>query len=232
MISLEGKVAVVTGAQGGLGTYVTRAFLESGASVAGVSRSIGTNDFTHERFLTVPADLLSAQGARQTLEATLARFGRIDILAHLMGGFVGGTTVAETEEDTFDQMLNLNLRSAFLMARAIVPQMRSQGSGRIIAIGSRAAVESNSRVAAYSASKAALIALMRAIALENKDRGITANVVLPSTIDTAANRKAMPGTDYTKWIQPRQLATLILSLSSDELSQISGAVIPVYGAEL
>jgi NAD(P)-dependent dehydrogenase (short-subunit alcohol dehydrogenase family) len=232
MKSLEGKVALVTGAKGGLGTYVTNAFLESGASVAGVSRSIGDKDFTHERFLPVSADLLSAQGARETVEATLARFGRIDILAHLMGGFAGGSAVAETEEDTFDQMLNLNLRSAFLMTRVVIPQMRSRGSGRIIAIGSRAAVEGNSMIGAYSASKAALIALMRAIALENKDRGITANVILPSTIDTAANRKAMPGADYTKWVPPEQLAALVLSLSSDELSQVSGAVIPVYGREL
>jgi NAD(P)-dependent dehydrogenase (short-subunit alcohol dehydrogenase family) len=118
------------------------------------------------------------------------------------------------------------------MLRAVLPEMRAQGAGRILAIGSRTAVEPQPGVGAYSASKAALVSLVKTVALENKDRGITANVVLPGTMDTPANRAAMPGADFSKWVRPSQIASLLVHLASDQASQISGAVIPVYGREL
>ena len=136
------------------------------------------------------------------------------------------------DESTLEQMLAVNRRSAFVAVRAVLPYMREQGGGRVIAIGSRAAVDGNANAGAYSASKTALIALMRAIAVENKDRGIAANMILPGTMDTPANRAASPSADFTKWVSPVQVARAIVGLASDEHGQVSGAAIPVYGAEL
>jgi NAD(P)-dependent dehydrogenase (short-subunit alcohol dehydrogenase family) len=129
-------------------------------------------------------------------------------------------------------MLEANLRAAFHMFRAVLPQMRKQNHGLILAIGSRTAVDPQPMVGAYSASKAALVSLVRTIALENKDLGISANVILPGTMDTPANRAAMPGADPAKWVQPAQVASLLVHLATDLASQISGAVIPVAGSEL
>ena len=232
MNSLEGKVALITGAKGGLGTYVTNAFLDAGATVAGVSRSIKDTDFPNSGFAAVPAELSSSEAARSVATAVLSRFGRIDILVHVLGGFAGGVSVSDTDDKTFEQMIDLNLRSAFNIVRAVLPQMRDRREGRLIAVGSRAGVESSPGAGAYAASKAALISLMRTVAAENADRCISANVVLPGTMDTPANRAATPGADYTKWVQPAQVANLILDLAGDRLAQVNGAAIPVYGREV
>src|SRR5262249_43449948 len=156
--------------KGGLGTFVTEAFLAAGARVAGVSRSIKQTDFAHPAFTAVAAELSSGDAAAAVAREVTGRLGRIDVLAQVMGGFAGGQSVAETDDATFEKMLDLNYRSAFYIARAVLPQMREQGSGRILAVASRQAVEPAAMVGAYSASKAALVALIRTIALENKDR--------------------------------------------------------------
>jgi NAD(P)-dependent dehydrogenase (short-subunit alcohol dehydrogenase family) len=231
-MALNDKVVLITGASGGLGTFVTNAFLEAGARVAGVSLSIKNSDFPHPSFEAIPAELNSGDAARSVASAVIAKWGRIDALAHLVGGFSGGKTVSDSDDATFEKMLDVNLRAAFYMLRAVLPEMRAQGAGRILAIGSRTAVEPQPGVGAYSASKAALVSLVKTVALENKDRGITANVVLPGTMDTPANRAAMPGADFSKWVRPSQIASLLVHLASDQASQISGAVIPVYGREL
>ncbi len=129
-------------------------------------------------------------------------------------------------------MLDMNFRAAFYTVRAVLPGMRAQGGGRIVAIGSRAAVEPSPALSAYAASKAALVSLIRTVAAENKDAGITANVVLPGTMDTPANRAGMPAADPSKWVQPAHVASLLLYLASDQAAQISGAVIPIYGSDL
>ena len=232
MNGLQGKVVLVTGAKGGLGAFVTNAFLEAGATVAGVSRSIQDSDFGHPRFAAFPAELSSADSARPVVAAVMERFGKLDVLVHTVGGFAGGSTLAETDDATLDQMLDVNLRSMFHMSRAVLPTMREQGAGRIIGIGSRAAVEPSVGTAAYSVSKAALVALVRSIAIENRDRGINANVVLPATLDTPANRKATPDADYTRWVPPAQVARVIVSLASEDYSSVSGAAVPIYGGEL
>jgi NAD(P)-dependent dehydrogenase (short-subunit alcohol dehydrogenase family) len=126
----------------------------------------------------------------------------------------------------------MNLNSAFHMLRAVIPHMRKAGAGRIIAIGSRAAEDPGPTVGAYSASKAALVSLIRTVALENKDASITANVILPGTIDTPANRKAMPSADASTWVQPASIASLILWLAGDAGKDVNGAAIPVYGGGL
>ena len=232
MERLDDKTALITGAKGGLGTHVTQTFLAAGANVVGVSRSIQQTDFPDPRFSAVPGELSSREAAQAIANAVMGRFRRIDILVHLVGGFAGGTPVAETEDATFERMLDLNLRSAFHILRAVIPVMRASGSGRIVAIGSRAAVEPQPLIAAYSASKSALVTLMRSVAMENKDSGITANVILPGTMDTPANRAADPAADVTKWIDPQQVANLAFWLVSDAASQVTGSMIPVYGKEL
>lgn len=141
MAVLDQKVALVTGAKGGLGGFVTEAFLKAGALVSGVSRSIQGSDFSHPGFTAIPAELSSGEAARKVVEAVTARFGKVDILVHLVGGFAGGQPVHETEDSTLDSMFETNLKSAFHITRAVIPYMRNQRDGRILAIGSRAAVE-------------------------------------------------------------------------------------------
>jgi len=230
-MDLQGKVILITGAKGGLGTFVTNSFLEAGARVFGVSRSIADSDFPHPNFLAVAAELSDGERARQVAEEVRNKTGRIDGLVHLVGVFAGGKSVAETDDATLDKMLDLNLRSAFHVIRAVLPIMRTQNSGRIIAIGSKAAVEPAAMAGVYAASKAALVSLIRTVAREYAGQHVSANVVLPGTMDTPANRSAMPHADYAKWVHPDQVAKLLVHLASDEAAQISGAVIPIYGGE-
>ena len=230
-MELQGKVMLITGAKGGLGTFVTNSFLDAGAQVFGVSRSIAASDFPHPNFLAVAAELSDGERARQITEAVVNKAGRIDGLVHLVGAFAGGKSVAETDDATLDKMLDLNLRSAFHVIRAVLPIMREQSSGRIVAIGSKAAVEPAAMAGVYAASKAALVSLIRTVARENVDRNVSANIVLPGTMDTPANRSAEPGVDFSKWVRPCQVAKLLVHLVSDKASQVSGAVIPIYGGE-
>ena len=229
---MSGKTALVTGATGGLGTHVTKALLDADFAVVGLAPKIQQSDFEHPNFTALPASLNSLAAAKKAADTVIARFGKIDILAHLVGGFVGGQTVADTDDATFQRMFDMNLNSAFHMLRAVIPHMRKAGAGRIIAIGSRAAEDPGPGVGAYSASKAALVSLIRTVALENKDAGITANVILPGTIDTPANRKAMPGADTSTWVQPASVASLIVWLAGDAGKDVTGTAIPVYGRGL
>lgn len=229
---MTARTALVTGATGGLGTHVTMALLDAGFAVIGLAPKIQPHDFDHPHFTALPATVNSVTAAKQAVDTILAHFGKIDVLAHLVGGFAGGQPVADTDDATFQRMLDMNLTSAFLMVRAVVPPMRQAGSGRIIAIGSRAAENPGAMVGAYSASKAALVSLMRTVAIENKDLGITANVILPGTMDTPANRKDMPGADTSQWVQPAAVASLIVWLAGDGGKDVTGAAIPVYGRGL
>jgi NAD(P)-dependent dehydrogenase (short-subunit alcohol dehydrogenase family) len=147
-----------------------------------------------------------------------------------VGGLAGGKTIAETDSATFQRLLDLNLNGAFYDLRAVILLMRRAGTGRIVAIGSRAAEDPGP--GAYSASKAALVSLLRTVAAENKELAITANIILPGTMDTPANRQAMPGADTSKWVQPASVASLIVWLANDAGKDVNGAVIPVYGRGL
>ncbi len=231
-MKLQDKIIVITGAKGGLGTFVTNAFLDEGARVVGVSRSIQASDFPNEGFTAMAAEVSNHESARALTEAVLGKFGRIDALVHLVGSFAGGKPIEEVDNSSLDKMMELNFRSAFYVVGSVLPAMRKQGSGRILAIGSRVAVDPQPMVAAYSASKAALVSLIKTAALETRGSGVTANIVLPGTMDTPVNRGAMPGADFSKWVQPEQVADLLVYLASDQASQISGAVIPIYGGEL
>jgi NAD(P)-dependent dehydrogenase (short-subunit alcohol dehydrogenase family) len=227
---LENQIVLITGARGGLGTDITKAFLKAGARVVGSSRKIADSDFADPRFMGIPADLTNADEARKLADAVMERFQKMDALVHVTGGFAGGRPVHETDDAIWDGMMNLNLRAAFYTLRAAIPHMRKEGRGRIVAIGSRAALEPQADVAAYSASKAALVSLVRTVALENRDAGITANAILPGTIDTEANRLSDPGGDHSRWVSPARLADLAVFLASDAAAEITGAAIPVYGA--
>jgi len=229
---MTARTALVTGATGGLGTHVTKALLDTGFTVVGLAPKVHPHDFDHPHFTALPATLDSLTAAKQAVDTILAHFGKIDVLAHLVGGFAGGQTVADTDDATFQRMLDMNLMSAFHVLRAVLPPMRQAGSGRIIAIGSRAAESPGAMVGAYSASKAALVSLIRTVAIENKDVGITANAILPGTMDTPANRKDMPGADTSQWVQPASVASLIVWLAGDGGKDVTGAAIPVYGRGL
>jgi len=225
------RIVLITGAKGGLGTFVTEAFLASGDTVVGTSKSIQASDFSNPRFAAIASDLTDGQSARQLVESVLQRFQRIDALVHVMGGFSGGRPIAETDDATWDRMMSLNVRSAFNIFRAAIPVMRKAGEGRIVAIASRAGVEPAPNIAAYGASKAALVSLVRAAALENKDLGITVNAILPGTMNTDANRKAEPNADVSRWIPPEHVADLVVFLTSDAAAHITGAAVPIYGIE-
>jgi NAD(P)-dependent dehydrogenase (short-subunit alcohol dehydrogenase family) len=229
---MTARTALVTGATGGLGTSVTKTLLDAGFTVVGLAPKVHPHDFDHPHFTAIPATLDSLTAAKQAVDTILAHFGKIDVLAHLVGGFTGGQTIADTDDATFKRMLDMNLMSAFHILRAVLPPMRQAGSGRIIAIGSRAAESPGAMVGAYSASKAALVSLIRTVAIESKDLGITANMILPGTIDTPANRKDMPAADTSQWVQPVSIASLIVWLAGDGGKDVTGAAIPVYGRGL
>ena len=224
---MEKKVVLITGAKGGLGSFVTKAFLAVSATVVGTSRSINQSDFKNDRFNAIPADIIQPAAADDLVRQVIQRFGRIDALVHVMGSFAA-SPIHATDDETWNNMRDLNLTSAFNMFRAVLPHMREAGSGRIVAVSSIAALQPAAGIGPYVTFKVALNALVQTVAIENRDRNITANAVLPGTMDTPANRKAMPDADPKTWINPQDVADLILSLVSDSSEQITGALIPVY----
>jgi NAD(P)-dependent dehydrogenase (short-subunit alcohol dehydrogenase family) len=224
---MSDRVVLITGAKGGLGSLVTQRFLGTGATVVGMARSITQEDWAAANFVALPADLTKSASVNSMIGAIIGRYHRLDALIHVVGGFAGGKTIADTDDSTWEQMRDLNLTSAFYVFRAAIPHLRKSGSGRMVAIGSLAAVEPHAGLAAYVTFKAALVSFVRTVALENKDAGLTANVVLPSTMDTPANRKAMPGADFSKWVQPGDVADLILWLADERAAHITGTAIPI-----
>jgi NAD(P)-dependent dehydrogenase (short-subunit alcohol dehydrogenase family) len=228
---MKQKVVLVTGANGGLGTHVTQAFLRAGATVVGTARKIQASHFAAGAFTALPGELSSPAGARLVVQQLIDRFGKLDVVAHTVGGFAGGASVVDTPEDVFRSMFDLNLNCLLYVLRAAIPHLLKTGDGRVIAVGSRAAVDPGPMVGAYSASKAAMLSLMKTVAQEHKAAGLRANVVLPGTIDTAANRKAMPHADFRKWVRPEAIADLILWLAGDSAREINAAAIPIYGAD-
>lgn len=223
------RVIFITGAKGGLGSFITQRFLATGAKVIGASRSISQQDFPSPNFVALPVDFTKPGAVTGALSSIVDRYRRLDVLVHVVGAFAGGQSVAETDDATWEQMRDLNLTSAFYTLRAAIPHLRKSGSGRIVAIGSLAAVEPHAGLAAYVTFKAALAMLIRTVALENRDASVTANVVLPGTMDTPTNRKAMPNADFSKWLQPSEVADLVLWLCDERAGHITGTTIPIDG---
>lgn len=236
MLDLQGKVVLVTGAPGGLGTAVSRAFRRAGARLVLTDRK---GERLREAFpdllaepasaVAVPADLGDPGAVEALVGAAVRHFGRVDVVANVAGGFRGGKPVHETPVEDFEQMWNTNARSVFLVARAVAPEMIRRASGKIVNVASRSALAGDAGVAPYSASKSAVVRLTESLAAELKDHGVNVNCVLPGTIDTPANRQASPGVDFSRWVPPEALADVILFLSSDAARAIHGAAVPVYG---
>jgi NAD(P)-dependent dehydrogenase (short-subunit alcohol dehydrogenase family) len=221
---MEGRIVLITGAKGGLGSTVTQRFLDSGATVVGTSRSIKSSDFPHANFVAMPVDFTNPAAVCAMANQIIARLGRIDALVHVLGGFAGGSPVAETSDATWEQMRDLNLTAAFYVLRAVLPHMRKARSGRIVAVGSLAAAEPHAGLGAYVTFKSALATLIRTVALENADANITANMVLPGTMDTPGNRASQPNADFSRWVQPADVASLIQWLAADQAAQVNGVL--------
>jgi NAD(P)-dependent dehydrogenase (short-subunit alcohol dehydrogenase family) len=229
----KGKTVLVAGGTGGLGRAVSLAFLAEGARVAVTYRS--QQEFAALKALAAEsAKSLSGYAADVTKEgetALLVRsLGAVDVLVNTVGAYAGGSALWRTGLDVFEKMMSLNVRSGFVLARSVVPGMLERGSGVIVNVSSRAAVDHAAGASAYAASKAAAVAMMDSLAADLHGTGVRANTVLPSIIDTEANRKAMPGADFSKWPRPEEIAAVILFLSSDEAKLIHGASVPVYGS--
>ena len=228
---------LIAGGTGGLGRAVSLAFLNQAAKVAVTYRS--ESEFAALKASAGAASaLLEGHQVDATDEAAVSRLvkemtsnqGRIDALVNTIGGYSAGAPLWETEPAVLERMLTLNLRAGFLLARAVVPVMLKQGGGAIVNIAARAAVDHAARAFAYAASKTAAVAMMDSLAADLKGTGVRANSVLPSIIDTEANRRAMPKADFSKWPKPEEIARVILFLCGEDARLINGASIPVYGS--
>ncbi len=235
-MSLSGKVAIVTGGTGNLGPAVARTLLDAGASVDLPHRQAGDLEKVRERM--APGDNSGLSGGLLELSdeaAVGAYYGRlaaerggIDILVNLAGGFGGGQPVHETAWALWQQQLDLNLKTAVISCAAAVPHMLARG-GAIVNFGTRTATQPAAKLAAYGASKRAVLQLTEALAAELRDQEITVNSILPSTIDSEANRRSSPKADFSRWVQPEAIARVVLFLVGPDARIISGAHVPVYG---
>jgi NAD(P)-dependent dehydrogenase (short-subunit alcohol dehydrogenase family) len=236
-IELSGQIAVVAGGTGGLGKAVSLAFLNEGATTVVTYRK-------EEEFLSLkdaagssktlldgyPVDVTDESSITEFIKGVVAKHGKIDALVNTVGGYAGGIKVWDTDSTVLDHILALNLRSGFMLSRATVPAMLRAGHGSIVNVAAKAALDHGAGAGAYAASKAAAVALMDCMAADCKGTGVRVNSILPSIIDTAANRKAMPDSDFATWPKPEDIAKVILFLCSDSARTIHGAAIPVYGS--
>lgn len=236
MFEFADRVVMITGAAGNLGSAVARTFEMAGATLVLIDRAADRLPrlfpemvYSADHFLAISVDLIKPDVVEATVEETVKRFGRIDVLVNVAGGFRAGTAVHETPFETWDFMLDLNARSVLIMARAVIPHMLEQGQGKVVNVAARAALQGSAKMAAYSASKSAVVRLTESMAAELKRKGINVNCVLPGTIDTPDNREAMPNADYSRWVAPEAIADVIAFLASDAGRAVHGAAIPVYG---
>jgi NAD(P)-dependent dehydrogenase (short-subunit alcohol dehydrogenase family) len=234
MYDFSNKVVLITGETGALGKSLTQRFVSSGAT------TIATylNDEKIEELKgqnTINAELIKADVTREEqvvklISTIVERFGHIDILVNSVGGYLGGKSVTDLEEHEWDLMMNLNLKSAFLISKHVIPVMKSSGhGGKIIHISSKTGLKSEGHDSAYAASKSGLIRLVESISQETKELGINVNCILPSVIDTEANRRAMPKADFSRWVKTDDLTNVVFFLCSQEAKVITGAAIPTYG---
>jgi NAD(P)-dependent dehydrogenase (short-subunit alcohol dehydrogenase family) len=224
---MNGKAVAITGALGALGRVVAEVALARGARVAGIDHAPSDNPPTQDRIEFGGVDLTDAAQATRAINSAAAHFGRLDALINIAGGFAF-ETVADGDTRTWERMYALNVTTALNASRAALPHLAGSASGRIVNVGAMGALQAGSGMGAYAASKSGVHRLTEALAAEWKGK-ITVNAVLPSTIDTPANRASMPRADFAKWVTPQELAEVILFLTSDAASAITGALIPVNG---
>jgi NAD(P)-dependent dehydrogenase (short-subunit alcohol dehydrogenase family) len=232
----DGKVTLVAGGTGGLGRAVSLAFLSEGANVTVTYRvpeefealksAAGPNSSNLEGH---GVDVTDEAAVRQLVEKIVGKYRSLDAMVNTVGGYAGGTKLWELETKVFDQMLALNLRAGYSLARAAARAMLKAGRGAIVNVAAKAAFDHAAGAAAYAASKSAAVAMLDSLAADLKGSGVRVNTILPSIIDTAANRKAMPAADFSKWPKPEDIARVILFLCSDDAKVIHGAAVPVYG---
>lgn len=226
--TIEGRRVLIVGASGALGGSVVRAFLDAGALVAGTARKWPPTP--PAGLVPLNADLTRRGEAERTVESAVTALGGLDIVVQLAGAFALDGPIDHTSIETFDRLLYLNLRAAFLTFRAAAPAVaHSGGRGRLLAIGALAALRPSAGLSAYAPTKAGLHALIQVLAAEGRKSGYTANAILPATIDTPANRAAMPDADFSCWVDPERIASLLIWLSSDAGADTNGALIPVEG---
>jgi NAD(P)-dependent dehydrogenase (short-subunit alcohol dehydrogenase family) len=224
---MNGKVIVVTGASGALGKVVAATAQARGAHVAGVDHAASQVQDTANRIELGGVDLTDATQAKQAIDKAASHFGKLDALINIAGGFAF-EAIAEGDSKTWQRMFALNVLTALNASRAAIPHLSASGAGRIVNVGAIGALQAGPGMGAYAASKAGVHRLTEALAAEWKGK-ITVNAVLPSTIDTAANRASMPKADFSRWVTPEELADVILFLASDAASALTGALIPVSG---
>jgi NAD(P)-dependent dehydrogenase (short-subunit alcohol dehydrogenase family) len=225
------RTVIVTGAAGNLGKAVAHAFAELGANLVlvdlqrqGLQSAFGAED---DQRALVAADLLDMMGAAAIAQAARTRFGRIDVLCNIAGGFRMGEMVHETSDDNWNFLFDINTRTLLHAVRAVVPDMLAAGGGKIVNVGAFAAQRGAPQMGAYTASKATVIRMTEAMSAELRDKNINVNCVLPTIIDTPENRAAMPKADPAKWVAPSDLANVIAFLASDAARAVHGAAIPV-----
>jgi NAD(P)-dependent dehydrogenase (short-subunit alcohol dehydrogenase family) len=224
---MEGKIVVVTGASGALGKVVVASALARGARIAAIDHAASAMKATPERIELGGVDLTDATEAKKAIDAAASHFGKLDALVNIAGGFAF-ETAAEGDPKTWQRMYALNVVTALNASRSAIPHLTASGGGRIVNVGAMGALQAGAGMGAYAASKAGVHRLTEALAAEWKGK-ITVNAVLPSTIDTAANRTSMPNADFAKWVRPEELAEVILFLTSDAASAVTGALLPVNG---
>lgn len=232
----QSRVVLVNGASGGLGPAVVQAFASAGATLiltarkhAELEKTAAEHGLDSARTLLFAADLTDPADVDKLVKSALNRFGAIDVVAHVTGGFAGGTPVHQTEPQTWNFMLDLNLSAAFLVARAVLPAMLERGHGKLVFVSSRTGSQPVANLSAYAVSKSGLEMLVRTLAEETRQHGVNVNAVAPSVIDTPTNRQFNPNADYDAWVTPESLAGVLQFLASDAARDIHGAIIPVYG---
>lgn len=230
----QDQVVVITGAAGNLGSAVAKRFAAEEARLVLLDRHADRLEALAAELkvesLALTADLNDAGAVDDAVKQIEARFGTINVLAHTVGGFASGSPVHESEVDLLDKLYNLNVRPIYIVCGRVARHMvEHEVSGKIIMVLAKSALKGQAKAAAYTASKAAAQRLMESMALELRDKGINVNGVLPSTIDTPANREDMPKADFSKWVTPAQLADAIAFLASDEAGAVHGASLEVYG---
>jgi NAD(P)-dependent dehydrogenase (short-subunit alcohol dehydrogenase family) len=233
---LANKVVIVTGSVGNLGLATAHALQETGAKTVLVDRSDArlrenypTLIDSGDHLLAGGVDLTNPDSLTRMVQSVCGRFGQIDALVNTVGGYRGGKPVHETELTDWDFLFEVNLHTTLLCCRAVVPQMLRQGWGKIVNVASRDGLTGTAGYSAYSASKSAVLRLTESMAAELKNSNINVNCVMPGTIDTPLNRKAIPGADFSKWVTPEAIADVILFLISEDARAINGAALPVYG---
>ena len=236
MFDFTDRIVMIAGPSGNLGQAVVRAFEAAGARLVLLDRApdrlpglFPDLAATTDHLLLGAVDATDVAAVEAAVQQAVERMGRVDVLVNTVGGYRAGTPVHETPVETWDFMLNLNARPAFVLSRAVVPVMLTQGGGKIVHVAARAALKGGAKAAAYSASKSAVVRLVESLAAELRRKHINVNCVLPGTIDTPQNRRAMPQADYSRWVPPEAIADVILFLASDAAWPVNGAAVPVYG---